>query len=189
MATTFTTPAEIVANAFSNDWALSVRKNAKVDMGRAGIAMADWYGVNVAQLVDEKSPEGYYDWEFIAESLLAKGLDTAEAINGYGDEVAERLWNAAKEREAARELAESQYDYHVQAYGARGEYLMDTGFCADMGMYASMRTEAEADAWATNAFTTDARVHSVGVTIHRRSSRTVSWVFHSSVKTIERPTV
>lgn len=187
MATTFTTPAEIITNAFSNDLALSFRKNTKVDMGRAGIAVADWYGVKVAQLVDEKSPEGLYDWEFIAESLLANGLDTVEAINGFGDEVAERLWKAAKAREAERELAESEYDFHVQAYGARGEYLMDTGFCSDMGMYASMRTEAEADAWAANAFATDPRVHSVGVTIQRRSSRTVCWVFHSSVKTIERP--
>ena len=75
----------------------------------------------------------------------------------------------------------------MSGWDARGVELMDTGFCSDMGLYASMETLEEAEAWAARQFETDARVFYVNVTIYRRSPSASGWRFHKGVKTIHRP--
>lgn len=156
----------------------------RLDLAHLVYVAADAIGYPVADFADA---DGNYIWELAADIAVYGGYTTVDAVNRRGKELADARWAASKKREAAEDLAESEYDFHVQAYGRDGQGLMDTAPFSDMGMYASMKTEAEADAWAANAFATDARVHSVGVSIYRRSWRTVSWVFHRGVKTIHRP--
>lgn len=185
---TFTTAAEIVSNAFSDDWTLRCNPRLRVDLPNAVFVAADYFSCDMAEFkgLESGDPDGY-GWMFTAEVMLALGLDTVDKINARGAELAEARWKAHKAREAERELAEAEFCYHVSGQDARGAELMDTGFCSDMGLYASMGTLEEAGAWAARQFATDARVHSVSVTIYKRTASTVGWRFHEGVKTIDRP--
>jgi hypothetical protein len=181
--TTFSTAAEIVAHSFSNDWALRMQERA--DLAEAVFVAADYFGVHFSEFrgLDGGDPE-MFAWHFTAEVLLAMGLDTPQKINARGRALADQRWAAAKAREAERELAQAEFCYHVSGQDGRGAELMDTGFCSDMGLYASMDTLEEAEAWAARQFATDARVQSVAVTIYKRTPSTVGWRFHEGVKTI-----
>lgn len=186
--TRFTSAAEIVANAFSDDWALRSNPRLRVDLPNAVFVAADYFSCDLGEFkgMDAADPEAYA-WEFAAEVMLALGLDTVDKINARGDEIARARWAASKAREAERDLAASEFHYHVSAWDSKGAELMDTGFCSDMGLYASMETLEEAEAWAARQFATDARVFYVNVTIYRRSPSTTGWRFHRGVKTIHRP--
>ena len=186
--TRFTSAAEIVANAFSDSWELRSNPKLRVDLPNAVFVAADYFACDLGEFkgMDAADPEAYA-WEFAAEVMLALGLDTVDKINDRGAEIAAARWKAAKAREAARDLAQAEFSYHVSGLNAKGVELMDTGFCSDMGLYASMDTLEEAEAWAARQFETDARVFSVSVTIYKRTPATVGWRFHKGVKTIHRP--
>ena len=75
--TRFTSAAEIVANAFSDDWKLRSNPRLRVDLPNAVFVAADYFACDLAEFkgMDAADPEGYA-WEFAAEVLLALGLDT-----------------------------------------------------------------------------------------------------------------
>lgn len=74
--------------------------------------------------------------------------------------------------------------FHAQAYGERGQALMDAGIFSDMGMYADSRTLKGAEEDAQNMFDRDQRVTSVTIGTYIQES--ISWKPGRHLKTIER---
>ncbi|MEU6720376.1 hypothetical protein ABZ897_53750 [Nonomuraea sp. NPDC046802] len=142
--------------------------------------MAEDLGPGHAVLAIKNDTRRFYSWP------VDYGLAWEQAVVMYQADERD-CWvlgfedgtRVARHREAFMRLS-----FHTQAYGERGQALMDTGIFSDMGMYADSRTLEGAEEVARNMFS-DTRVASVGIERNIQETRGSSWKPGKYVKTIK----